>query len=44
MASARVTGTCLQTGYAAGKLAVSADAATQQAVILALHDTLTQQP
>jgi 2-polyprenyl-6-methoxyphenol hydroxylase-like FAD-dependent oxidoreductase len=44
IASARVTGTCLQTGYAAGRLAASTDGAAQQKVILALHATLTQQP
>lgn len=44
IASARVTGTCLQTGYAAGKLAASTDAATQQKFILGLHATLTQRP
>lgn len=44
IASARVTGTCLQTGYAAGKLAAYTDPAARQEIIHKLYNTLTRKP
>jgi hypothetical protein len=44
IASARVTGTCLQTGYAAGKLAACNDAHEKEAAIHTLRDSLIRTP
>jgi 2-polyprenyl-6-methoxyphenol hydroxylase-like FAD-dependent oxidoreductase len=44
IASARVTGTCLQTGYAAGKLAACDHERDQEEIIRALRTTLIHKP
>ena len=44
IASARVTGTCLQTGYAAGKLAACDNAREKEDIISTLHTTLIPKP